>query len=620
MFKILVLPSFLFVLSFPAFGFRQGTDDSSTMNECLWNQDLLSRAQLAKLNSADLAQLDKVDLTDLGGLELSQLDNDQLEELMKSKVDCNDVFHHYYPASTEKNGQDTVRIGSYNILRTSEQKSRKNLELTAQMIDSEWDLVSLQELQPGRTDEIQEFGRTGQYAVPAHIQLFLKLQNLDPSWGLIISPYSQGGDSELLGFLYRGQTVSPIESEYCQKNFIDNPPYTDDFVFREINKDGISSSDGRSPVNDRDYVVPSKALACPLKVSELASNYFVKIPMTGRFKAGKFETSMISLHLSFRGIDEFDSDCMGLCQLQNIKLISSLDGNEDNPIAEAVTKVLKSKAAKDLIEGTEIKIPDTDVRCKEDDRGCLKRLEEQFAIIKKHGYFPSSCSGVIDNIGSAKKYELCKSDYEEIRKDAFNDFIGDFFKTEVFVDGRIDRMKKKSSQSTEEYLTGTFAKSLATGTFNFVGKDNRVTKGEGREFARFYQVFQVMHIAREIRDIETGKDIIISGDFNLEKELRGPGRWEHHLWEQFLNLLGDAELFVEGLTSLNDKRELSKNYDHFIFSTSETDECDQESIAILNFLTATLSNGFDLGKAVEAEDYHFVMSDHLPIGMQCSTK
>ncbi len=590
--KILTIV-FLCSLSLPAFGFRPGTDDSSTMHECLWNQ----------------------------------------AELGADQVECNDTFHQYFPASDRKKKQNTVRIGSYNILRTSEQKGKKDLDLTAQMIDSEWDLVSLQELQPGRTDEIEEFGKTGKYSLPAYLELFITLQELDPTWGMIVSPFSQGGDSELLGFLYRGSQVDPVESEYCKVNYLDSPPYKDSFVFREINKQGIASGNGEDPVNDRSYVVPAKALACPLKVSEMAANYFIKIPLTARFKIGNFESSFVSLHLSFRGIDEFDSSCMGLCQIQNLKLISTLDGDDDNPIANAINDLIKSDEFQSLVLGTEVKIPDPEDRCQLDpkdlkddedrERGqfanCLERLEDQIKLIEEHGFLPKSCASVVENIDNDRAYSQCQDDFEDLRDDAYKKFIKDFFAEEVFTSRRIKKIKKKSGQNMEEYLAEIFGESTATGVFNYLGRDHSISKGEGREFARFYQVYQVMKAAKEMRAMEATTDVMISGDFNLEKETE-LNRWEHHLWQGFLSLLGDAELYIDGLTSINTKRELSKNYDHFIFSPSETNECDPSTVAVFNFLTESLSNGFDLGAAVMDQDYHFVMSDHLPIGIQCATE
>lgn len=559
------------------------------MNECLWNQALLG----------------------------------------ENFVDCNDLFHHYKPQSPDKVQSKDVRVGSYNILRASEQKDRKNWDLTAEMIEAQWDLFSVQELQPGRTDDIINSHQKGApYVVPAYLELLLKLQAKDKTWGLILSPYAQGSDSELLGFYYRGRMVEPVESAYCQSEYVQNPPYSHNFVYRAITASGIESSQDGKPISPRFYVLPQKAYACPLRLSGIANRNFVKVPLMARFKVGSFESAYISLHLSFRGIDEFDSRCMALCQLQNLKLISTLDGDRDNSIAQAINKLLAEKKTQDLILGTEIKIPNTDDRCQINDKKlkkdpaleqerykyCIARLRDQVKLIKEKGFFPKSCHNVVENIADGDRYEKCINDYDDLRVSAYKNIVRDTFKRIIFK--QYPKIAKKHGQTLKQFYKQAFAGDFIQGMYSVLGRDWLISLGEGRQFSRFFQVYSMMAAARQIRESEKTRDIIISGDFNLEKETE-PNSWHYKIWQHSLKLI-EADIYVSGLTSINFNQELVSNYDHFIFSPSETSECDEQSIHIFNYLKEKLNNGFDIPNVLKKEKYHFVMSDHLPIGMNCS--
>ncbi len=287
----------LFIISLQVFSsfslaMRPNSEDTSIYNECLWNKELLD-----------------------------------------IEVDCNDLFHHYQPQSHSPQSDSELRLGSFNIFRISDQRTYKRIDLNAQMINSEWDVVSLQELQPNRAldmsfnvnarmafseNKIDQDQLNKAYTLPPYVELLLELQKSDPSWGLLISPYSQGTDTELFGFIYRGSRVQPVESEYCSQQ-LDLNSQQSSFIFRELDAvaygtNGLSyKKDGR-PVNLRSYVSPKKALACHLALTGETQEQFSKIPFTARFQANDFDFNYVTLHSRFRALDESLSDCVEACQ------------------------------------------------------------------------------------------------------------------------------------------------------------------------------------------------------------------------------------------------------------------------------------------------------------------
>ena len=189
----------LFILTLSTqlvWGFRPEKADRSVLEECRWNQQVIT-----------------------------------------GHVDCTELYQHYHPIDGDHspNGEQ-LRIGSYNIFRLSEQK-QKRLDLNAEMIDAEWDLVAVNEMQPNLSHQkllsdyavqafldgklsADQFSRA--YFKPSYVLLLLELQKRDPSWGFIVSSYSQGSDSEIFGFLYRGRQVTPVPSEYCAQSYTES--------------------------------------------------------------------------------------------------------------------------------------------------------------------------------------------------------------------------------------------------------------------------------------------------------------------------------------------------------------------------------------------------------------
>lgn len=302
---------------------RPQSEDTSTFNECLWNQEVLNG---------------------------------------KLSVDCNDLYHHYLPQKTPIIKSNNTRIGSYNIFRSSDQRTYKRLDLNAELIDSEWDVVSVVELQPNRAMDMgfnvnarvalekkiidnHQFNLA--YNLPPYIELLLELQKKDPSWGLLISPYSQGTDTELFGFLYRGSHLQPASSKYCQKQ-LDYLKNDEAFIFREIaaksfGDNGVQyKKDGR-PVNPRRFISPQAPLACYLNLSGESKALFSKIPFVARFSNSNMDFSFMTLHSRFRAADEFQSDCVETCQntaekMLNLILEASPGANINQQIRDQLFK------------------------------------------------------------------------------------------------------------------------------------------------------------------------------------------------------------------------------------------------------------------------------------------
>lgn len=601
--KLLIPSLFICLFSLPSFAYRQGTKDTSIHNECRWNE----------------------------------------KELGYSGIDCNDIFNHYPPkksTSTFKNHKNNVRLGSYNILWSEDEaidkKSgdpKKDYELNVEMMNDQWDVVALQELQYGSNDGIKA-GNT-----PKYIEILKMLQEKDDSWGLIISPFGQSTKRELLGFYYRGSVAQPVESKYCKENFISNEPYylkKDGFIYREVNEKGTKSSASK-PITNREFKTPKKALGCPLAFSQVVSENFPKLPFMARFKSGEFEFSYVSLHLGFRGLEEFDSECMGVCQLRNIKLISFMDGDENNDISHAIDVLAEKESTKKLFRGTEVALKKPKQIT---DNSYVKNLGKSLFRIHKNGHLPKSCMTVESNCNdgehscfsdffqhqSAKllskmsDYARCFDDFESSRDEAIDKLAKSVFDDIVF-NGSIKRINQRPDETKQQFVERVFSgKSIASGLYNVIGADYVVSKeAEGRQFPRLFQVNSVLIEAQKMKEIESSNDVIVAGDFNLEVETN-PERYQYHVWKEALSRFDGAELLIKGKTSLNDEQELANNYDHFIMSPSATNECDKDSAEILDFLTTTLNNGIDLGDKVKDHRFPFVLSDHLPIGITCSAK
>lgn len=556
------------ITSLSAFAYRPGSKDTANLNECLWTKKALG-----------------------------------------TEVYCSDLYNHYLPeVSGYKAPSKKVRLGSYNIFRLSEQRKNKNFDWTSEMINSEWDVVALSELQTSNATLQKENGKLAkafdkgnislsefrkQYVVPAYTLLLQELQKKDPSWGLIISGYSQGSDSELLGFLYRANSVEVIESQYCKKNYIDDLPWEKEgFIYRETGPKGFASNNDGSPVNDREYVSPQKALACPLALTGINKEQFTKVPLVARFRSGKFEFNYITLHLSFRAWGEKFGKCKGRCQLNSLRLLSTFSGEDNNEVFEYITEYMKEN--EDLIASQE----------KDKPSGC-----------------DSTCRAKYNAEQEKIEVAIMEPVYKKIARITEKDSI---YRDTVNPALEILNKEKK-------------LKSNPTGR-------PKISRDEGRELARFFQTKAVLGASTEMSFIEDSADVIVGGDFNLYPPEKDKD-WHDILWAEAASLWPDSKVLIDEKTSVSVVKDKSGDYqmnyisayDHFILSTSESNECDTDSAKPLDFIDEdlVLSNGFKLGDEYQDEEDDQVdsippnkissqfkqrMSDHLPISMSCSVR
>ena len=187
----------ILTLSFPAWAYR--SQDTRILAECQWNKELYSL-----------------------------------------EADCNDLFHHYFPQDRNYNpSSDKVRFGSFNIYKMGYSDAKfKRLDLLAQLMNARWDVIALSEVQHNAADNLRynvnalralDKGKIDKalalkaYTKPSYLKLLQNLQALDPSWGLILSPFGQNPNhkspsDELYAFLYRNTQVKPLPSQYCKKH------------------------------------------------------------------------------------------------------------------------------------------------------------------------------------------------------------------------------------------------------------------------------------------------------------------------------------------------------------------------------------------------------------------
>jgi hypothetical protein len=101
-------------------------------------------------------------------------------------------------------------------------------------------------------------------------------------------------------------------------------------------------------------------------------------------------------------------------------------------------------------------------------------------------------------------------------------------------------------------------------------------------YARFAEVKVTLDFMQALRTKFRQKDVILVGDFNLEKYNTANGQ-DIPFWNDVLASMPGSELYVEDKTSVtigyydkngNKTEGLASNYDHFIFDPSYTDECD----------------------------------------------
>lgn len=240
------------------------------------------------------------------------------QKFLSTRVDCNDLYHHYPPKSAspqKKSPNERLKIASFNAYRLgSAQTLFKDYSIVAKMLNR-WDLIALSEMHPNQGDQLafnlnlvkaMEAGTISQdqaekaYIPPGYLQLLRKLQSVDPSWGLIVSPVGQSSIYELYGFLYRASKLAPSRSNYCQG------------YFNDLSQSGefTAGLDLDQSSGQRSFFSPQGSpVACLLRFRDqpFAVEHFSKIPFLGSFEYRRQRISMISLHLRYR-TPSFEND------------------------------------------------------------------------------------------------------------------------------------------------------------------------------------------------------------------------------------------------------------------------------------------------------------------------
>ena len=174
----------------------------------------------------------------------------------------------------------------------------KDYAVVAQIIN-QWDLVALSEMIPvigellkfnnhaikayrNKTITLAELRQS--YFQPGYLKLLRELRKLDPSWGLLLTSVGQSSVSELYGFFYRSSTVMPEKSQYCQ-----------DF-----------------------------ACLLALKNQPFARQYFSRIPFVANFRAQKKTFSLVTLHSRFRTPGESDPEKPSACSEDCKRILSHM--------------------------------------------------------------------------------------------------------------------------------------------------------------------------------------------------------------------------------------------------------------------------------------------------------
>jgi len=102
--------------------------------------------------------------------------------------------------------------------------------------------------------------------------------------------------------------------------------------------------------------------------------------------------------------------------------------------------------------------------------------------------------------------------------------------------------------------------------------------GTDEDVARFAELKTIMKFAGTLAK-GSEKDVIVSGDFNLE-----PKDSRKDAWENVIAGLDGAKVYVTDQTSLSKLNGLASEYDHYVLNPGKTGECTPDSAHSFNFL------------------------------------
>ena len=280
-----------------------------------------------------LSALAYFEISDVASFKKECLNNNKFTNPNYS-ISCGRYFHHYNSSARVRpsSRRSNIRISHFNSLHPGIGKTRfKDYELVAEML-SQFDIIAVTELIPSmsaneRTNKrVANFAREippeirrrealisklkreqrsrhsvvrereialeekivsnmksdlnrlrEVYQVPGYLKILNALRALNDgnNWALIISATPEGRETnetkELVGYYYRANVVSPVNTPYCSK---------------------------------RDQADSSKAYAChPLfdrrDMGENKDFIFSRRPFMASFKAGNFQTTLMAAHSIF---------------------------------------------------------------------------------------------------------------------------------------------------------------------------------------------------------------------------------------------------------------------------------------------------------------------------------
>jgi len=226
------------------------------------------------------------------------------------QVECELNYHHFNSNASKKFydykkalGQKKVRISTFNVYQAGSSRTEfKDLELVAKMMNH-WDVVGATELVSAigidkrhnfaiveqirkleaslgqlnssekvkAKKEIQRLKK--QYVLPGYVNILKELQEIDPSWSLVLTSTEEGAKNatvkELGGYFYRASIVKPIENEYCEK-----------------------------------YYNTKKAIGCYPKFDKKTygknvAHLFARRPFLSSFRSGNFDFTLVLTHIVF---------------------------------------------------------------------------------------------------------------------------------------------------------------------------------------------------------------------------------------------------------------------------------------------------------------------------------
>lgn len=106
------------------------------------------------------------------------------------------------------------------------------------------------------------------------------------------------------------------------------------------------------------------------------------------------------------------------------------------------------------------------------------------------------------------------------------------------------------------------------------------------EVGRFFEVTAIVNQFNDMKQIAGDKDIIFTGDFNLQDDAKSK-----ELWAASLKPAEGFKVTQTGMTTVSIKSaRMASNYDHFILDPNATAECDMNSIRVFDFSTADTSS------------------------------